>query len=112
MSRSGLEVVDVEVHRSELVRVTYEDGLVADFPVAELRAVCPCAGCRGRRERGDGIVAMPGIAIVDAELAGNWGISLRWSDGHENGIYSWDALRDWWDAGRAGPLVHDPTPGG
>ncbi len=108
------EVVDVEVRRTEAVQVTYADGEVAVFPVAELRAVCPCAGCRGKRERGTPVWPVPGgpseITVDDAELVGAWGISLRWSDGHDTGIFSWDALRDWWDAGRRGPLVHDPGP--
>ena len=46
----------------------------------------------------------PRSPIVDAELVGAWGLSMRWSDGHDTGIYSWAALRDWWDAGLRGPL--------
>jgi DUF971 family protein len=103
------DVTDVEVRRTEALVVTYGDGVVATFPVAELRAACPCAGCRSARERGD--VAWPRagqpatISVLDAELAGAWGISLRWSDGHDTGIYSWDVLRRWWDRGRPDPLI-------
>ena len=107
MSRD--EVVDIEVRRAESVRVTYTDGTVAEFPVDRLREVCPCAGCRGKRERGE-VVSRGGVTIVDAELVGAWGLGLRWSDGHDVGIYSWATLRAWWDAGLAGGLVHDPLP--
>ena len=34
--------------------------------------------------------------IEDAELVGAWGLSIRWSDGHSTGIYSWELLRDAW----------------
>lgn len=95
-------VADVTVERTTAVTVTYADGVVARFPVDELRAACPCATCRGWRERGDVAWPRPGlpdtIAIVDAELTGAWGLSVRWSDGHDTGIYAWSHLRDWWDS--------------
>jgi DUF971 family protein len=111
------EVVDIEIRRDEDVRVTYADGVVVAVEVGQLRAVCPCAGCRGKRERGEPVLPSGGggplsvraaITIVDAELVGAWGLSIGWSDGHGSGIYAWSVLRDWWDAGADGPLVHDP----
>lgn len=110
MSDARHEVVDIEVRRAESVRLTYGDGVVIDLPVGQLREVCPCAGCRGKREQGGQVVsdaARAGITIVDAELNGAWGLSIRWSDGHDTGIYAWTVLRDWWDAGHEGPLVRD-----
>ena len=94
------DVVDVTIERTEQVAVTFEDGVVCTFPVAELRAACPCATCRGLRERGD--VAWPrtgqdpSISIRDASFTGAWGISIEWSDGHDTGIYAWSYLRRWW----------------
>ena len=38
-------------------------------------------------------VPLAGVTI-DAELHGNWGLSIRWNDGHDTGIYSWDYLYD------------------
>ena len=105
-------VVDVEVRRTESVRIEYADGVVADFPVEALRTACPCATCRGIRERGGTVWPPAGsdavITIVDAELAGAWGLSIRWSDGHDTGIYAWSVLRRWWDANLQAPLVFDP----
>lgn len=91
------QVVDVELERRRELRVRYDDGVVAVFPVVELRHVCPCAECRGRREQGRDPFAGDEIWVVDAELHGNWGLALRWSDGHDTGIYAWDHLRAWWD---------------
>jgi DUF971 family protein len=121
MTEARHEVVDIEIRRDLDVRVTYGDGAVVTVDVGQLRAVCPCAGCRGRRERGEPVwpparsgplSVHPAIRIVDAELVGAWGLSIDWSDGHGTGIYAWTVLRDWWDAGHEGPLVHDPTPMG
>jgi DUF971 family protein len=95
---AGPQVVDVEVDREREVRIEYEDGVVATFPVRELREGCPCAGCRGRREQGMPVSTADDIRIVDAQLHGNWGIMFRWSDGHDTGIYAWSHLRSWWDA--------------
>ena len=92
------QVVDVEVEREVEVRVTYDDGVTATFPVLELRRACPCAGCRGKREHDRPVYEGSSVSILDAELHGNWGISLRWSDGHDTGIYAWQHLRSWWDA--------------
>ncbi len=110
-------VIDIEVRRSESLRIEYADGVVAEFPVAALRAACPCATCRGIREQGGSVWPPAGsastatVTIDTAELAGAWGLSIRWSDGHDTGIYAWSVLRKWWDAGHDGPLVIDPVPG-
>ena len=90
-------MTDVELDRAIELRVAYEDGSVARFPIAELRASCPCAGCRGRREQGLAATTMTDVTAVGAELHGGWGIAIRWSDGHDTGIFSWDLLRDMWD---------------
>jgi DUF971 family protein len=103
---------DIDIERARAVTVTFEDGVRC--PVEVLRAACPCASCRGWRERGDVAWPRPGleptIEILDAELNGAWGLSIRWSDGHDTGIYAWEVLRRWWDAGLDEPMVTDPTP--
>jgi DUF971 family protein len=92
------QVIDIELERDRELRVTYDDGVVATFPILSLRRSCPCAGCRGRREQS--LDPYPGdtISALEAELHGNWGIAIRWSDGHDTGIYAWEHLRRWWDA--------------
>jgi DUF971 family protein len=92
-----VQVVDVEVDRTTAMRVTYEDGVDATFPVLALRRACPCAGCRGQRDQGREAFTGTAVTILEAELHGNWGISIRWSDGHNTGIYAWSYLRSWWD---------------
>ncbi len=95
----GAQVIDVEVDRiAEEVRVTFDDEVTATFELLELRKACPCAGCRGHREQGREAYLGDTISILDAQLHGNWGISLRWSDGHDTGIYAWTYLRSWWEA--------------
>lgn len=99
MNAASTDVVDVEVERDREMRVTYADGVTARFPVLTLRLGCPCAGCRGRRDQGRAAYDGDSVSILGAELHGNWGISLRWSDGHDTGIFVWTHLRTWWDQG-------------
>jgi DUF971 family protein len=93
------EVAAVEVDRAHGVTVTFADGVVCSFTLQELRPRCPCASCRGWRERGEPAWPRPGdspsLAVTHAELVGAWGLSLTWSDGHAAGIFPWDALRAW-----------------
>ncbi len=97
------DVVEVTIERTEKVIITFDDGLICTFGVAELRAACPCATCRGFRERHELAWPRPGqsdmITIRDAEFSGAWGISITWSDGHDTGIYAWSNLRRWWTTG-------------
>ena len=93
-----MQVVDVEVDRATAVTITYDDGVVARFPVLALRGACPCAGCRGSRDRGATPFAGDAIEVRDARLHGSWGLAIRWSDGHDTGIYGFAHLREWWDA--------------
>ena len=77
----------------------WADGTETVFGLEELRVNCPCAECRGVREQGEPAWPPPGapqpLAATGAELVGAWGISLRWNDRHETGIYAWGLLRNW-----------------
>ena len=98
-------VVAVDVDRERAVTVEWDDGRRGRFALDELRRACPCAACRGRRDRGLAAWPLPGgpdtVTVASAELVGAWGISFRWSDGHGTGIYAWDTLRSWLEAGDA-----------
>lgn len=93
----------LEIDRLRALTVTWPDGLRVAFALDDLRAHCPCAECRGRREQGLPVGPRQGvdprIEAVDAMLVGGWGLTIRWSDGHETGIYAWDRLRRWAEAG-------------
>jgi DUF971 family protein len=92
---------DVTVRRDLGLEITFEDGETARFGLAELRHACPCAHCRGAREEGrEPFAGNPNrLAVRDAELVGAWGLRLVWQDGHDTGIFPWESLRRWADAG-------------
>jgi DUF971 family protein len=89
----------IEIEREDSLTLTWPDETTSRFELVELRVNCPCAECRGLRETQRAVwptaSSPPRLAIVDAELVGAWGISLRWNDNHATGIYPWDLLREW-----------------
>ena len=81
--------------------VAWLDGHHSEYPLAWLRAHCPCATCR--EERRDAVLAAdplrltatppPSTEIIGAEFVGNYALRLTWSDGHGAGIFPFVALR-------------------
>ena len=91
------EPAEVDVVRDEGVTVTFADGYVARFDLMTLRLGCPCAPCRGLRDRGEEVWPRPSsptpLRIESAELHGAWGLMLAWNDGHATGIFPFESLR-------------------
>lgn len=94
------QVTEIEVDREQAVTVVFDDGLGARFDLVQLRRMCPCAGCHGAREQGRVAFSGDSITVIDAELHGNWAISIRWSDGHDTGMFAWTYLRALAEAAR------------
>ncbi|HEX5615827.1 MAG TPA: DUF971 domain-containing protein [Acidimicrobiia bacterium] len=98
---------EVELDRTVGLTLRWPGGETATFALPGLRAACPCAECRGRREQGHQVGPgpdQPPIEARGAELVGAWGLTIEWSDGHGTGIYSWGVLRAW-----AGLDAAEPT---
>jgi DUF971 family protein len=91
----------IEVDRGEAITLTWEDGSASRYPLEELRVNCPCAECRGLRERQLAVWPKPSsplpLRIESAELVGGWGLTITWNDGHSTGIFAWSLLRFWAD---------------
>jgi len=83
----------IDVDRATAVTITWEDGHVSRYLLGALRMGCPCAGCRTARRQEQDLPLPDDLSIVNVELAGAWGMTPTWSDGHLTGIYSWTNLR-------------------
>jgi ATP-binding protein involved in chromosome partitioning len=90
------------------LHISWSDGTTQRLSSESLRRNCPCAGCR--EARGDDTHAKPltgkkrSLTIVQNTLeqelglteiwgVGQYAIGLRWADGHDTGIYTFDYLR-------------------
>jgi len=66
------------------------------YQARPLRLACPCAGCV---EEMSGRPLLNPAAVPDdvhpesLALVGSYGLRIRWSDGHDTGIYTFEQLR-------------------
>jgi DUF971 family protein len=96
--------VNITASRSKsLLIIDWDDGHHSEYPLAGLRAACPCAECKGGHEKmgGPGSPDMLNIPLsgsesselVGLQAVGNYAIQAFWKDGHSYGIYNWEYLR-------------------
>ena len=74
----------------------WSDGHESYYPGHALRCACTCATCvderTGRKVLIDERVPRD-VRLLEVHPVGRYGISIRWSDGHDTGIYPFDRLR-------------------
>jgi DUF971 family protein len=89
------------------VELRWSDGTVSRFSAQRLRGLCPCAGCvnesTGVRMHDPSSVAAD-LLQSGGRLVGRYGLALRFSDGHDTGIYSFQFLRQVGGEQGQGPL--------
>jgi DUF971 family protein len=65
-----------------------------DYWQVRLRAACRCATCKAAALQGQMQRPPAGVNLAAAEPVGQYALNLRFSDGHERGIYPWALLRE------------------
>jgi DUF971 family protein len=78
--------------------VEWGDGAVQRIPFAVLRSACPCAVCKGEMGRPGRFDVKPGLEpgedeLADINLVGLYGLGVRWGNGHDTGIFTFEYLR-------------------
>ena len=79
--------------RDNALAITWDDGRRDVLPIGLLRGFCPCASCQGHAPGVRFREPPPGVTLVGAEEIGAYALGLRFSDGHDTGIYTWAWLR-------------------
>src|SRR5450755_3358237 len=84
----------------ELVLV-WEDGREDYIPLEALRRACPCAMCKGERDIMGNLYKGPDRPYTPASFlalshrkVGGYALQIDWADRHNDGLYSWDNLRE------------------
>jgi DUF971 family protein len=95
----------IAISKSKGIKIDWRDGHHSEYTCAYLRDECPCATCTGAHgaepqkssysqpPANPFQIYKPAIKMLDVEPVGNYAIRIRWNDGHNTGIYSFDHLR-------------------
>lgn len=86
--------VEIRLLRDERVlEIDYEDGRAFRLPAELLRVESPSAEVQGHGPEGKTIVAgRRNVAITSVEPVGVYALRIRFDDGHDTGLYTWDWL--------------------
>lgn len=90
------------VRNERLLIIEWNDGKECRFPFAGLRAVCPCSECQGGHDNmgkpADKLLLYTTenleMNIEKIDPVGSYAVTIQWSDGHWQGIYTWQYLHD------------------
>jgi DUF971 family protein len=77
--------------------VRWDDGHTSVYTIKQLRSECTCARCvsevTGLRIL-DPATVSEDITVLSAENVGRYGVKFVFSDRHDDGIYTWEHLRE------------------
>jgi DUF971 family protein len=87
---------DIKLHKkTALLELTYSDGGIYSLPAEFLRVYSPSAEVRGHGQGKEVLqVGKLNVKIDKIEPVGHYAVRLRFDDGHDTGIYSWEYLRE------------------
>ena len=91
---------DVLIVGSELA-IVWDDGREDYIALEKLRRACPCAMCRGERDILGNLYKGPERPYTPASFqavahrrVGGYALQIDWADRHNDGLYSWETLRE------------------
>lgn len=96
----------LDLNKEKGLSVEWADGSSSFYSIALLRKLSPSAEMRKLREEqaSNPLTVLPASAAratgggplraESAELVGNYALRIRFSDGHETGLFTWEYLRE------------------
>ena len=93
-------IQSINLFKSEVAFV-WEDGSTTVILNSKIRQLCPCAFCSGEKDvlgnryGGVDVPVKKEISIVRFEKVGYYGLQFFFSDGHKDGIYTFDFLKNY-----------------
>ena len=95
--------IHLDLKKDQGLSVQWADGSTSFYPIRHLRRMSPSAEAKMLREelQHNPLTVLPSgsgdlgeLTAISAELVGNYAVRIRFSDGHDTGIYSWRYLRE------------------
>lgn len=88
-----MKPVDIAHSRKRnAVIVTWESGVESTFGVPYLRGWCPCAACQGHGNTTTFSAEYDSVTVESLHEIGAYALGIRFSDGHDAGIFTWEWL--------------------
>lgn len=86
--------IEIRVKRQEkVIELDFEDGRSFRLPAELLRVESPSAEVQGHSPAQKTVVAgRRHVGIVGVEPVGSYALRVRFDDGHDSGLYTWDWL--------------------
>ncbi|QUD86384.1 gamma-butyrobetaine hydroxylase-like domain-containing protein [Phenylobacterium montanum] len=86
--------IELRLKRStDVLTASFDDGAAFDLPAEYLRVMTPSAADRGHGAGpGRCVSGKQGVSVTDLTPVGRYAVRIRFSDGHDTGLYSWDEL--------------------
>jgi DUF971 family protein len=93
-----IEPTNIQQIGNELA-IQWNDNSESYFDLEKLRRACPCAACGGEPDV-LGNISRPQVSynedsfrLTNFQVVGGYALQLRWADGHDTGLYSFQYLR-------------------
>ena len=94
----------IKLHKQEYLEISWDDGKIIKYPLKFLRDESPDAGNKGETILWKHYAPLKKVdlkpesyLIEKIEKVGNYAIQIKWKDGYDYGIYSWDLLLQYRD---------------
>lgn len=95
-----LRPVELSLTDDAQLQIVWNDESVRQYTFQELRENCPCASCREQKRNPQQTPTLPILSeaetvplrIEQMNPVGNYAYSIRFSDGHDTGIYQFTLL--------------------
>jgi len=85
--------VELRVRRADkTLQIAFDTGETYGLPAEYLRVNTPSAKDRGHGGVLRTVAGKQGVGIVDVRPIGRYAARIVFDDGHDTGLYSWDAL--------------------
>lgn len=97
-----LAPVAIDLKKDRGLTIAWNDGVSSYYSMAYLRKHSPSADMRQLRDEmaKNPLTVLPAsaaqsgpVTALGADLVGNYALRMRFSDGHDTGIFTWEYLR-------------------
>lgn len=82
--------------------IVWSDGLESYLKLVDLRRLCPCAACAGEKDLLGKLARPPARPLTTESFrvtrhapVGGYALQLFWADGHSDGLFLYEKLREW-----------------